>query len=150
MKSPLLLAAVSFGILTGCSTMTKFDNRPLAGDAAVRCVNPAVGGLAAGDAFVYVENIDGAPTRSIRDDAVFNVRPGKHRFALHVSSATTQDGQLYCEIEAVSGRQYRLSAVRRYPVFVVTVADDSNPKAPAVLALLETKASRGVVPSTEN
>ena len=66
MKSYPIFVTLLVGILTGCSSISKFENRPRLGDAIVRCENPRAGGLAAGDAFVYIEGIDGANPQASR------------------------------------------------------------------------------------
>ena len=134
--TPLLV-----GMLAGCSNISKFENRPQPGDAIVRCENPKAGGLTAGDASVFVEEIDGVATGFESNNVAYHVRPGKHRLALFVSTATMRQAREYFDLEAAAGRKYRLSAASKGRDFIVALADDTNPKAIPIIATVELTAT---------
>ena len=146
MKSYPIFVTLLVGILTGCSSISKFENRPRLGDAIVRYENPKAGGLAAGDAFVYIEGIDGAATGWERNDAAYHVQPGKHRLALFVSAGTSQQAQEYFYMEATADQKYRLRATRKGRDFIVALANDTNPGAIAVIATVEMKGTEAYRP----
>ena len=128
-------------MLAGCSSVPKFENTAQSGDALVRCENGGIGSAMSADAFVSVEEIDGARTSLIRKGAIYHVRPGKHQLALVVRTITMREARQYLEFDAAADRKYRLSATRKDRDFIVELADDTDPKGIAIVTTVKMKAA---------